>query len=496
MDESSTILLIEDEPRLRHNLQALLQSAGYRVIAAASGTEAITRIQATPFDLVLTDLVMSDLDGFQVMDYLKVHCPETLVVAITGYVSTESAIEALRKGAYDYLSKPLDIDLLHSVVERALEKARLRKALQHSLKEIKAREDVIQASEARYRSLAEYAPDIIFVLDAQGRYVFINLRVEERLGYKPETLLGRHFTDLFAPESQAQAQALLHQVTRLAHLPPVLALLSQDRTRRVWVEIRMVAPHGASGQAAGLQGVMQDVTKRREIEEQFLRSEKLAAVGQLAAGVAHDLGNVLAIINSTVQGLLSHADEDPPDRESLEVIRRNVAQADRTIRSLLSFATPRAPALAPVDIGSVLEATCLLLKTELAAQHLHIVKRLASDAPLVMADYDQLQQVFLNLLLNAIQAVPEDGLITLSTAFDPEEHQVKIALADTGSGISEADRSRIFEPFFTTKPGGTGLGLCVSDRLIRAHGGSIAVTSDEGKGSVFTVSLPAMTSRG
>jgi signal transduction histidine kinase len=113
-----------------------------------------------------------------------------------------------------------------------------------------------------------------------------------------------------------------------------------------------------------------------------------------------------------------------------------------------------------------------------------------------MADYDQLQQVFLNLLLNAIQAVPEDGLITLSTAFDPEEHQVKIALADTGSGISEADRSRIFEPFFTTKPGGTGLGLCVSDRLIRAHGGSIAVTSDEGKGSVFTVSLPAMTSRG
>jgi PAS domain S-box-containing protein len=496
MDDQPTILLIEDEPRLRHNLQSLLQNAGYCVTTAANGAEGIQRVQAAFFDLVITDLVMPDIDGFRVMDYLKVHCPETVVIALTGYVSTESAIQALRKGAYDYLSKMLDIDLVHSVVERAIEKARLQKALRHSYTELQAREDAIKASEARYRSLAEHTPDIIFVLDPQGRYVFLNRRVEEFLGYTPEALLGRHFTVLFAPESHAQAQALLRQGPQPAQLPLALALLSQDSTRRVWVEVRMVALDDASGYAAGVQGVMQDVTRRREIEEQFLRSEKLAAVGQMAAGVAHELGNVLAIISSTVQYLLSHMPEARPYGEFLEVIRRNVAQADRTIKGLLSFASPRLPALALVDIAAVLEGTCLLLKAELTAQPIRVVQGFSPDVPLVMGDREQLQQVFLNLLLNAIQAMPEGGSITLTTTFDLEGKQVKIAIADTGTGISQEDLDRIFVPFFTTKKGGTGLGLCVSDRLIRAHGGNISVTSSKGKGSIFTVSLPARVSRG
>ena len=254
----------------------------------------------------------------------------------------------------------------------------------------------------------------------------------------------------------------------------------------------MVALDNASGQATGVQGVMQDVTRRREMEEQFLRSEKLAAVGQLAAGVAHDLGNVLAIISSTIQYLLSHVDAACSYREALEVIRRNVMQADRTIRSLLSFARPRTPTLAPVNIATVLDGTCVLLKTELTAQCIRVIRRFAPHVPPVMANYEQLQQVFLNLLLNAIQAMPAGGSVTLTTAFDPEAKQVKLAMADTGRGIAQEDLGRIFEPFFTTKKGGTGLGLCVSDCLIRAHGGSIAVTSGEGQGSLFTISLPAI----
>jgi signal transduction histidine kinase len=216
----------------------------------------------------------------------------------------------------------------------------------------------------------------------------------------------------------------------------------------------------------------------------------------MAAGVAHELGNVLAVISSTVQYLLSHMPEARPYGEFLEVIRRNVAQADRTIKRLLSFASPRSPALALVDIVSVLDGTCLLLKAELTAQSVRVVQRFAPDVPLVMADREQLQQVFLNLLLNAIQAMPKGGSITLTTTFDLEGKQVKIAIADTGTGLSQEDLDRIFVPFFTTKKKGTGLGLCVSDRLIRAHGGNISVTSSEGKGSVFTVSLPASVSRG
>jgi signal transduction histidine kinase len=141
MEDHPTILLVEDELQLRDNLQILLQSAGYQVTTAANGVEGIQQLREQAFDLVLTDLVMPGMDGFKVMDYLRVHSPETVVVAITGYVSAESAITALRKGAYDYLAKPLDVDLVHSVVARALEKVQLQKDLQRSLAEIQAREE-------------------------------------------------------------------------------------------------------------------------------------------------------------------------------------------------------------------------------------------------------------------------------------------------------------------------------------------------------------------
>ena len=149
MAEQASILLIEDEARLRHNLQIILQGEGYRVVTAENGREGIRKAQADPFDLVLTDLVMPDIDGFQVMEYLRDHCPDTVVVAITAYASTGSAIEALRKGAYDYLAKPFDFEVMQFVIQRALEKVRMQKAFRHSLCELE------QQVEDRTRKLTE-----------------------------------------------------------------------------------------------------------------------------------------------------------------------------------------------------------------------------------------------------------------------------------------------------------------------------------------------------
>jgi signal transduction histidine kinase len=244
------------------------------------------------------------------------------------------------------------------------------------------------------------------------------------------------------------------------------------------------------GQMAGRVIVARDITERRYLEEQLRQSQKLEAVGELAAGVAHELGNALGIIGSSVQYLLKGCAEGHPFHEFLEVIHRNVAQADRTIRGLLSFAQPRRPSPAPVDITRLLEGTCQLLKGEVAKQHIRVVLRFAPDVPWVMADPEQLQQVFLNLLLNAIQAMPKGGMVTLTAIGDTEGKQVQIEVADTGLGIPKEHLSRIFDPFFTTKKEGTGLGLSVSARLIRAQEGHIAVSSRDGKGSVFTIFLP------
>jgi signal transduction histidine kinase len=182
MDDYPTILLIEDEPQLRDNLQTLLQRAGYRVTAAAHGMEGIQQIGGEPFDLVITDLVMPVMDGFQVMDYLRVHCPETVVVVITAYASTESAIAALRKGAYDYLSKPLDVDLVQCVVARALEKARMHKALQRSLVELKMHEEqLLKAHDELERRVEERTTALALANADLQKQIAARQRMEEEL---------------------------------------------------------------------------------------------------------------------------------------------------------------------------------------------------------------------------------------------------------------------------------------------------------------------------
>src|SRR5919106_206252 len=149
MPKQPSILLIEDEANLRHNLGVLLEGEGYRVISAEDGAEGIRKLQEEPFDLVITDVVMPKVDGFQVMQYLKDHAPDVVVVAMTAYVSTESAIDALRRGAYDYIAKPFDVDLMQVVIKRALDKARMQKAFRHYMGELERR------VEERTRNLAE-----------------------------------------------------------------------------------------------------------------------------------------------------------------------------------------------------------------------------------------------------------------------------------------------------------------------------------------------------
>ena len=160
MVEQPSILLIEDEPRLRKNLQLLLQSEGYRITTASDGAEGIQKVAEEPYDLVITDIMMPKIDGFQVMECLKAHFPDTVVVAITGYVSTESAIAALRRGAYDYLSKPFDFDMMKITIERALEKGRLQKTLRHYMNELKRKveeqtHELTEANQKLKQSLAD-----------------------------------------------------------------------------------------------------------------------------------------------------------------------------------------------------------------------------------------------------------------------------------------------------------------------------------------------------
>lgn len=239
-----------------------------------------------------------------------------------------------------------------------------------------------------------------------------------------------------------------------------------------------------------------DIERLRELNEHLIRAEKLAAAGTLAAGVAHEVNNPLASISSLIQ-ILQARNADAETREQLRLISTQIERITQVLREMMEFARSRPPERTPLNINQVVEASLRLASFDKAFQHLHIKKRLDEDAPLMLADANQLQQVFLNILLNARDAMPEGGDLKVRTSYDAEAAEMIVEVSDAGAGIAPEHASHIFDPFFTTKPAGagTGLGLAVSYRIVAAHGGRIEIGPNNGRGTTVRVRLPEQSEK-
>ncbi len=240
-----------------------------------------------------------------------------------------------------------------------------------------------------------------------------------------------------------------------------------------------------------------DIEQLRQLNEQLVRTEKLAAMGTLAAGVAHEVNNPLASISSLVQMLQAKPDLSVDERETLRLVQTQITRITQVTRDMLDFARVRPAARSQIDVNNVLEASLRLASFDKAFQKLHLVKDFETQVPKVSGDFDQLQQVFLNLLLNARDAMPDGGEIKLKSEFNSQTNGVEVEISDQGSGITAENAKLIFDPFFSTKPTGkgTGLGLAVCYGIITAHGGKIEVHTNNGQGSRFKVSLPLENNR-
>ena len=392
MAEQASILLIEDEARLRQNLQIILQGEGYRVVAAGNGLEGIQKAQAEAFDLVLTDLVMPEVDGFQVMEYLRDHCPDTVVVAITAYASTGSAIEALRKGAYDYLAKPFDFELMQFVIRRALEKSRMQTAFRHYMSELER-------------------------------------QVEERT----------------------------HKLTE-----------SNQHLER-------------------------SLTDLRAAKEQFIQTEKLRAMGKLTAVVTHELKEPLTVIVGFAQLLVHLAPAESKIKAYLEQISAAAFRSQQIVQGLFNFIWKQAPQKTSTDINELCEKALRALADQVDLSTIVVERQFDQTLPETMVDPHQLQQAFINIALNAYQAMMSDrgeGKLVVETKQD--DGVIQIAFHDDGPGIPQEYRGRIFDPFFTTKEHGAGLGLSLAYGVITEHGGKVSAHSTPGGGTTFLIEVPIL----
>lgn len=369
--------------------------------------------------------------------------------------------------------------------------------IQHQVEE---KTCALQKSEYRYRSLIEHAKDIIFTLDRNGMVLSLNSRGCSFFRVEQAAFSGGWVQDLFGAasgeEQMAVAQRIFERMVTEEEITSQITIDGEDR----WLNINYSALADENGAVYSVLGIGRDITERKKLEQRMSHTEKLASVGTLAAGVAHEINNPLAVILGFTEMLLDQTPQDAENYELLKTIERQGMNAKRIVENLLGFARFTEHKEQDVDLNANLESVLAVVGNNLNINKVVIEKILADNLPLIKGDPGELQQVFFNLIANASSVMKgTGGTLTVQTAFPKGSGCVEVTFADTGPGIPKAVRSKIFDPFFTTKKvgEGTGLGLSISYGIISKHGGSIAFetrTADESgsTGTKFIVSLPAI----
>ena len=364
-----------------------------------------------------------------------------------------------------------------------------------SIRDITEEEQIKEFLEAVLHDSA----DAIIGLDNEDRIISWNMGAEQLFGYRESEIIGRHFSILVSKDliEAGELQRIREVTRREGYLKNYESERIAKDGRRIRINLTRTTLKDKLGKTRGTSAILRDVTEQKALEQQVIHAEKLAAIGQLTAGLAHEMGTPLNIISGRAEYLLSDFPTDDPRRESLNVIIHQTERMVQLINNLLEFSRPQKVHFAKLDICEVVEGVMTLLESQLAKSNILVDLQCASDMPQIEADYHQLQQVFLNLILNSIQAMPKGGRIDLKIKPKGDARTVRALVSDTGVGISEENMARIFEPFFTTKDSGqgTGLGLAIVAKILSDHGGDIAVVSPAGKGASFNITLPITQSR-
>ncbi len=330
----------------------------------------------------------------------------------------------------------------------------------------------------------------------EGSITFINRPGAKLLGWEESEVLGRSIDEVLG-NGERKSSFFRERLKGDGDLFSETEVLKKGG-ERIPIEVFLSYLRDPGGKITGVTGIFRDLTEKKEIEARMHRIDKLASLGQLASGIAHEIKNPLAGIGSAVQVLSSSIQGNDNRKKVFNEILNQIHRLDGTIRNMLSFARPGLLKLAPTDPNEVIEAVIFLVRQQLKKQNIETRLDLEKELPKVMIDPQQIQQAVLNVVLNAVEAMASGGILTISmkekAVADPSKKEspifISIVVSDTGPGIPDATMTRIFNPFYTTKPAGTGLGLSITQRIIEEHRGKIDIQSKIGKGTSFIIDLP------
>jgi PAS domain S-box-containing protein len=582
------ILVVEDSATQAEQLRYLLEQHGFDAEVASNGREALASLSARRPTLILSDIMMPEMDGYALCQQVKsdpafAHIPLILLTALS---DPSDVFRGLECGANGFISKPYKedylisrirfvlgsptlrkpgkpappieivykgepyvinadreqiLDLLSSTYEAAVEKNLELNQAQEALKEFNATleqrveqrtaelreenarrkqaEEHLFQREQEFRALAERSPDIVARFDRELRYVYVNPAIETFTGMNPEFLIGRGIGALgLSDTAEEQWTRTLRVVLNDGRDAALEFSIHLPERSEAFFDTRAVPEVGPDGKVATIITVSREITERKLAEEtlrrtneklehtlaelrrtqqQVIQSEKLAALGTLAAGVVHELNNPLMGVFSYLDYIRRRV-QDPVLAHPLERADQELTRMQNLLKNLLAFARPSSGPLHAVELATVFARTVELLAAEFRAQQIRFIQETPESLPAVRGQEGPLQQVFLNLLLNARDAVMNVQEKQVKLSASAANGSVLVEVSDTGEGIPEDMQGKIFDPFFTTKPPGegTGLGLSIVQSVVAGMGGRIDVVSQPGAGARFRVQLPVATNQG
>ncbi len=521
-DRCSKILVVDDEPSVLEFLAEAISRAGYQVFAARTGHEALRMFHAEHPELIIADLDMPGMTGLEVIEAVRAVAPQTEVLILTGHSTIDSAIHALRQGVFDYLVKPVALTELEWSVKRALERGRLvgeNRVLVRRLEErVHSREQELSASQHRTLAVFNSVADSLVIVDRAFTICEANEGAAALAGVPARALIGRKcYRELFARDGICPGCPVLTTFATGARAAVPMAREGPGGSRQE-LEVSGYPLGAETGAIHEAVEHIRDVTeaKRAEAERLALRAQTnrddaMRMIGRLAAGVAHDVNNQLTVIKGCVQFLLEAMSANNPYRSDAERISATVDRGAKLVRQLLAFSRRQEIQPRAVSLAGLIEEMLPMVRRVLG-ERVQVAVRAAPGLGPVRADPGQIEQVIMNLMVNARDAMAseaegppagtlmvemanvelEEGAFRPTVERIPPGPYVRLALSDTGAGMTPEVRRQIFEPFFTTKDSGkgTGLGLSIVYGIVKEHRGYVFCESEPEHGATFTVYLP------
>jgi two-component system NtrC family sensor kinase len=534
------ILIVEDDPEMLEFMQLMLAQAKCDVLVAHSGEQALDTLRRAreagdELDLVLLDIMMPGMDGYEVIARAKADptLRNTAFIVTTALDSVSDKTLGLGMGADDYLTKPFDPRELLARIDAVMRVRRSEQALRRRNRELAALieinrmvtssldlEEVLEATMQGIREILHVEAGALILLDEESG----ELTYRKSLGpdaWRPtgsiqpgEGLVGHviasgepklvndlerdpHFsggrgdeTPGMVPEAILCAPLTIRDRT-IGAIELINKLDGSFEKQDLDLLIAMAASVAVAVDNANLYAELAEFAEEVERSQaKLVQAEKMAAIGRLAASLAHEVNNPLQAIHNSLHLTLHEGLGEERHREYLGMAQGEVERLIKIVQRMLDFYRPSRGGVEPVDVNQIVEKVLSLIQKRLEHGDIEVHTELTDDLPTVPIVSDQISQVILNLLINAVEAMPIGGRLWLKTELSSEGENVLVRLRDSGPGMSAEQVNRLFEPFYTTKPGGTGLGMAISYGIIERHGGAIDVLSEPGQGTTFVVALP------